>query len=411
MNKGYQNFLIKRYFIYLYLIRYYIYIQYMNSRLMVSGEGSEETEEDLRNSETDGWNYDIYGMPTIWDFKTDPNNPTVVSNSLIGNTLLFHGRRYDPETNLYYYRARYYDPITGRFLSTDPIGYQDSMNLYQAFNMNGWNYVDPMGEEYYVFDAERKKVAIYKDKADFVNKSKQDNLFNSIFGLFGSVDRKVDISSLPEPLRLQATALGEMSGRSEKRIEFYDRVGGEDRQGYNATAHVYNSRGNGQIEYDTFDARTIPSDIFHYPSIKNGEYIGIFQILHPKLNKSNPRRYPAIGIRTKKGDYRIPTVMINIAFTEQVLRYESFNTIININNRNEIQFSLNYPIEWYASWILIHKSNPYNDETGAGITGSTMSTGCLMIRNSKWKKFYRDILNVKKSNNTINIKLNTSANR
>ena len=116
----------------------------MNSWLMVRVDGLEETEEDPGNSEAEGRN-NIYGMPTRWDYKTDPNNPTVVSNSTIGNAILFHGRRYDPETNLYYYRARYYDPITGRFLSTDPMGYQDSMNLYQAFNMNGWNYVDPMG--------------------------------------------------------------------------------------------------------------------------------------------------------------------------------------------------------------------------------------------------------------------------
>jgi hypothetical protein len=34
----------------------------------------------------------------------------------------------------------------GRFLQTDPMGYADSMNLYQAFNMNPFNFVDPMGE-------------------------------------------------------------------------------------------------------------------------------------------------------------------------------------------------------------------------------------------------------------------------
>jgi hypothetical protein len=38
----------------------------------------------------------------------------------------------------------------GRFLSVDPMGYQDSMNLYQAFNMNPVNYVDPMGEKIYL---------------------------------------------------------------------------------------------------------------------------------------------------------------------------------------------------------------------------------------------------------------------
>src|SRR5262249_53301986 len=35
----------------------------------------------------------------------------------------FTGRERDDETGLYYYRARYYDPAVGRFLSVDPIGF------------------------------------------------------------------------------------------------------------------------------------------------------------------------------------------------------------------------------------------------------------------------------------------------
>ncbi|MFC2155800.1 RHS repeat domain-containing protein [Acidobacteriota bacterium] len=89
--------------------------------------------------------YDTFGMPTITDYQTDPQNPTIVNNSIIGNEYLFQGRRYDTETNLYYYRARHYDPIMGRFLQTDPMGYQDSLNLYQAFNTNPLNFVDPFG--------------------------------------------------------------------------------------------------------------------------------------------------------------------------------------------------------------------------------------------------------------------------
>ncbi|MCG8506344.1 MAG: hypothetical protein MI755_17200 [Sphingomonadales bacterium] len=44
------------------------------------------------------------------------------SDSLSGNPYRYTGRRLDEETGLYYYRARYYSPIIGRFLSPDPIG-------------------------------------------------------------------------------------------------------------------------------------------------------------------------------------------------------------------------------------------------------------------------------------------------
>jgi RHS repeat-associated protein len=65
--------------------------------------------------------------------------------SRIGNNYLFQGREYEPEVGLYFYRNRYYMPRIGRFLQTDPTGYMDSMNLYQAFGMNPVNFTDPFG--------------------------------------------------------------------------------------------------------------------------------------------------------------------------------------------------------------------------------------------------------------------------
>jgi RHS repeat-associated protein len=91
--------------------------------------------------------YDPYGKPYFLKPTGNPENPYSIQNeSTIGNTYLFQGREYDPETGLYYFRARYYDPELGRFLSPDPKGYIDSMNLYQAFNCNPINFIDPFGE-------------------------------------------------------------------------------------------------------------------------------------------------------------------------------------------------------------------------------------------------------------------------
>lgn len=88
-----------------------------------------------------------------WDFELNQQKELLFSysilaknnHSIVGNNSLMHGRIYEPEIGLYYYRNRYYHPELGRFLQQDPNGYEDSLNLYQAFNMNPVNFVDPMG--------------------------------------------------------------------------------------------------------------------------------------------------------------------------------------------------------------------------------------------------------------------------
>jgi RHS repeat-associated protein len=58
----------------------------------------------------------------------------------------YTGRQYDPETGLYQYRARYYSPRLGVFLSTDPIGTKDDPNLYGYVGQDPVNKADPTGE-------------------------------------------------------------------------------------------------------------------------------------------------------------------------------------------------------------------------------------------------------------------------
>lgn len=57
----------------------------------------------------------------------------------------FTGREWDTETGLYYYRARYYDPKAGRFISEDPIGFEGGLNLYAYVSNRPTRYTDPLG--------------------------------------------------------------------------------------------------------------------------------------------------------------------------------------------------------------------------------------------------------------------------
>jgi RHS repeat-associated protein len=57
----------------------------------------------------------------------------------VTNSFRYTGREFDTETGLYYYRARYYDPEMGRFLSEDPIRFGAGHDFYR------YVYNDPIG--------------------------------------------------------------------------------------------------------------------------------------------------------------------------------------------------------------------------------------------------------------------------
>ena len=48
---------------------------------------------------------------------------------------------------MYYYRSRYYDPTTGRFLNEDPIGLSSDVNFFRYVRNRPTNYIDPLGED------------------------------------------------------------------------------------------------------------------------------------------------------------------------------------------------------------------------------------------------------------------------
>jgi len=84
------------------------------------------------------YRYDSYGTPTI----------TKADGTILpaGKTrFLFTGREWDHEVGLYYYKARYYSPKTGRFLGRDPLGQIPGPNLYTYVGNDPVMFVDPFG--------------------------------------------------------------------------------------------------------------------------------------------------------------------------------------------------------------------------------------------------------------------------
>ena len=63
---------------------------------------------------------------------------------------MYTGREFDYDAGLYYYRARYYDPQAGRFITKDPISFAGGdVNLYAYVGNNPVHFNDPLGLDYY----------------------------------------------------------------------------------------------------------------------------------------------------------------------------------------------------------------------------------------------------------------------
>jgi len=99
----------------------------------------------LLDSDGDGierYTYDAFGQPIVTDW--DGNNPRTYS--YYGNRFMFTGREYFPELGLYDYRCRFYHPVLGRFLQSDPVGFAGGdANLFRYCGGAPVNWNDPSG--------------------------------------------------------------------------------------------------------------------------------------------------------------------------------------------------------------------------------------------------------------------------
>ena len=84
------------------------------------------------------WNSDAFG-------KAVPNEDVDGDGTNFVMNLRFPGQYFDQETGLHYNYYRDYDPSTGRYIQSDPIGLAGGLNTYGYVGGNPLSYTDPMG--------------------------------------------------------------------------------------------------------------------------------------------------------------------------------------------------------------------------------------------------------------------------
>jgi RHS repeat-associated protein len=97
------------------------------------------------------YRYSPYGVPTV----LNPDFSVWTGTDSIGFEYLYCGYRYDADVGLYYIRRRYYSPVVACWLTPDPLGYADDMNVRSYVRAMPIIYVDPSGlvsAQYQVFE-------------------------------------------------------------------------------------------------------------------------------------------------------------------------------------------------------------------------------------------------------------------
>ena len=102
-------------------LSYYHRDEQLSTVFVTDGQG------EIRNS----YQYDAFGIP-------------LETTEQLNNRIRYTGQQYDELTEQYYLRARYYNPVAGRFMQEDV--YQgDGLNLYAYCGNNPVVYYDPSG--------------------------------------------------------------------------------------------------------------------------------------------------------------------------------------------------------------------------------------------------------------------------
>jgi RHS repeat-associated protein len=198
-------------------------------------------------------------------FEYDPFGNTTV-NTDTGNQFAyrFSTKPADTETGLYYYGYRYYDPMTGRWPSRDPIWERGGLNLYGFIGNNSIGKLDVVG------------------LIDFLNPWPP-----SAHGNCGQKD--ADVQALIDSLKALEAVKGKKDGKSCYKIKIYRNVTdrNESLRGINGSCDIVYQVAHGGIDpQNAEERRSYPSQFRSSPTdVKNSIPTGVYESHAESLGK------------------------------------------------------------------------------------------------------------------------------
>jgi RHS repeat-associated protein len=109
---------------------------------------------------------------------------------------------FDTETGLYYFGHRYYDPLTGQWLNREPLGEDESLNLYAYCQSDPVNKVDRLGLDSIAINSDGVVEWLIKDPG------------TGILGLFQNVIRRIPVGTVSRSFEMRGNAGGYVNGNT-----------------------------------------------------------------------------------------------------------------------------------------------------------------------------------------------------